>query len=30
MSKYDRARFFIFVLVSVSRDFKLGGKLCAL
>jgi len=30
ISKFDWAGFVIFVLVSVSRDFKLGGKLCAL
>jgi len=30
ISKFDRAGFLMFVLVSVSRDFELGGKLCAL
>jgi len=30
ISKLDRARFLTFVLVSVSRDFELGGKLCAM
>jgi len=29
VSKFGRVGFAIFVLVSVSRDFELGGKLCA-
>ena len=30
ISTFVQAKFLIFVLVSVSRDFELGGKLCAL
>ena len=30
ISTFDQARFLTFVLVSVSRGFELGGRLCAL